>query len=118
MIVGVQGSRNFNDYSVFLRAIGTTLSMLDQSGDKELTIMSAGPSKVNSFALEFVNVSERSLKARGIRAKVVRVPAAWFKTNMHDVQYFMYFSLPKESVSDLVREADDKDIEVGIYRYA
>ena len=118
MIVGVQGSRNFNDYSVFLRAIGTTLSMLDQSGDKELTIMSAGPSKVNSFALEFVNVSERSLKARGIRAKVVRVPAAWFKTNMHDVQYFMYFSHPKESVSDLVREADDKDIEVGIYRYA
>ncbi len=118
MIVGIQGSRNFNDYSVFLRAIGTTLSMLDKSGEKELTIMSAGPSKVNSFALEFVNVSERSLKARGIRAKVVKVPAAWFKTNMHDVDYFMYFSLPKESISDLVKEAEDKDIDVGIYRYA
>jgi hypothetical protein len=118
MIVGVQGSRNFNDYSVFLRAIGTTLSMLDKAGDKELVIMSAGPSMVNSFALEFVNVSERSLKARGIRAKVVRVPAAWFKSNMHDINYFMYFSLPKESVSDLVKDAEDKDIDVGIYRYA
>lgn len=118
MIVGVQGSRNFNDYSVFLRAMGTTLSMLDKSGDKELTIMSAGPSKVNSFAMEFVNVSERSLKARGIRAKVVKMPMSWFRSNIHELEYFMYFSLPKEPVSDLVDEAEDKDIDVGIYRYA
>lgn len=118
MIVGIQGSRNFNDYSVFLRAMGTTLSMLDKSDSSELVIMSAGPSKVNSFALEFTNVSERSLKARGIKTKVVRVPPSWFKTNMHVIEYFMYFSLPKETTSDLVREAEDKDIDVGIYRYA
>jgi hypothetical protein len=30
----------------------------------------------------------------------------------------MYFSLPKENVSDLVKDAEDKDIDVGIYRYA
>jgi hypothetical protein len=118
MIVGVQGSRNFNDYSVFLRAMGTTLSMLDKTDGKELTIMSAGPSKLNSFALEFANVSERSLKARGIKIKIVRVPPSWFKTNMHVINYFMYFSLPKETASDLIREAEDKDIDVGIYRYA
>ena len=118
MIVGIQGSKNFNDYSVFLRAMGTTLSMLDKSESKELTVMSAGPSKINSFALEFANVSERSLKSRGIKIKIVRVPPTWFKTNMHVINYFMYFSLPKETASDLIREAEDKDIDVGIYRYA
>lgn len=118
MIVGIQGSKNFNDYSVFLRAMGTTLSMLDKVDGKELTIMSAGPSKLNSFALEFINVSERSLKSRGIKLKLVRVPPSWFKSNMHVIDYFMYFSLPKETASDLIREAEDKDIDIGIYRYA
>ena len=80
--------------------------------------MSAGPTNVNSFAMEFSNISERSLKARGIKIKVVKVPPSWFKSNMHVVNYFMYFSLPKETPSDLVREAEDKDIDVGIYRYA
>jgi hypothetical protein len=37
---------------------------------------------------------------------------------MYVINYFMYFSLPKETPSDLVREAEDKDIEVGIYRYS
>lgn len=117
MIVGVQGSRNFNDYAIFLRAIGTSLSMLPEGAD-EFTIMSAGPLRVNEMAMEFSNISERSLKARGIKIKVVKVPPKWFKTNMHVVDYFMYFSLPKEPASDLVREAEDKDVEVGVYRYA
>lgn len=116
MIVGIQGSRNFNDYSVFLRAMGTALYDLD--GDTEFTIMSAGPVRINEMAMEFSNVSERSLKARGIKIKVVKVPPTWFKTNMHVVDFFAYFSLPKESVSDLVRDAEDKDVEVAVYRYA
>lgn len=117
MIVGIQGSRNFNDYQIFLRAMGTALSMLP-SDATEFTIMSAGPVRINEMAMEFSNISERSLKARGIKIKVVKVPPSWFKKNMHVVDYFVYFSLPKETVSDLVREAEDKDIEVGIYRYA
>lgn len=117
MIVGMQGSRNFTDYSIFLRAIGTALSTLPED-DKEFTIMSAGPVRVNEMAMEFSNISERSLKARGIKIKVVKVPPAWFKKNMHVVNHFLYFSLPKETLSDLVREAEDKDVEVGVYRFA
>lgn len=117
MIVGMQGSKNFNDYAVFLRAIGTALASIPD-GDDEFTIMSAGPSRVNEFAMEFSNISERSLKSRGIKIKVVKVPPSWFKSNMHVISYFMYFSLPKETPSDLVREAEDKDIDVGVYRYA
>jgi hypothetical protein len=114
MIVGIQGSRNFNDYTVFLRAMGTALHDLD--GDEEFTIISAGPYRVNEMALEFINVS--NWKSRGIKAKVVKMPPVALKERIADLDYFVYFSLPKESESDLVREAQDKDIEVGIYRYA
>lgn len=112
----MQGSRNFNDYNVFLRAMGTALYDLD--GDTEFTILSAGPHRVNEMAMEFVNVSERSLKARGIKAKVVKMPPIALKERIHDLDYFVYFSLPKEPTSDLVKEAEDKDIEVAIYRFA
>ena len=114
MIVGIQGSRNFNDYTVFLRAMGTALHDLD--GDEEFTIISAGPYRVNEMALEFINVS--NWKSRGIKAKVVKMPPVALKERIADLDYFVYFSLPKESESDLVREAQDKDVEVGIYRYA
>lgn len=116
MIVGVQASRNFDDYQVFLRAMGTALSMMN-GDDSKLTIYSAGPAKLNSMAHEFVNVSERSLKARGIRAVVRKVPPYFIKDNIQDINYFAYFSKPKEPVSDLVTYAEDKDAEVGVYRY-
>jgi len=114
MIVGIQGSRNFKDYTVFLRAMGTALHDLGE--DEEFVIISAGPYKVNEMALEFINVS--NWKSRGIKAKVVKMPPAALKERIADLDYFVYFSLPKESESDLVREAQDKDVEVGIYRYA
>ena len=117
MIIGIQSSRNFSDYNVFLRAMGTALSSISD-GDTQFTIMSAGPAKINSMGMEFCNISERSLKAQGIKVKFVKVPVAWFKTNMQNIDYFMYFSLPKEPVTPLVKDAEDLDIEVGIYRYA
>ena len=116
MIVGVQASRNFDDYQIFLRAMGTALSMMGE-GDTRFTIYSTGPAQLNSMAYEFVNVSERSLKARGIRAVVNKVPPYFIKNNIADIDYFAYFSKPKEPVSDLVEYAESKDAEVGVYRY-
>jgi hypothetical protein len=116
MIVAIQGSKAFNDYSVFLRAMGTSLSMLKED-EKEFLIYSAGPSSINSMGLEFSNVSERSLKARGIKIKFFKVPPSWIKQNIHSVNYLAYFSKPKEPVSNLVDLAESKDIEVGVYRY-
>lgn len=116
MIVAIQGSRNFSDYNVFLRAMGTALSVMDQN-DKTFTIYSAGPVNINSMGLEFANVSERSLKARGIRIRLNKVPPSWIRSNINDIDYLAYFSKPKEPVSDLVDLAEAKDIEVGIYRF-
>jgi hypothetical protein len=116
MIIAIQGTKSFTDYSVFLRAMGTAMSNLDEN-DKEVLIYSAGPYQINAMAQEFSNVSERSLKARGIKIKFNKIPPSWIENNIHDISYFAFFSKPKEPVSKLVDLADAKDVEVGVYRY-
>ncbi|MFM6944057.1 MAG: hypothetical protein ACKOXV_02105 [Bacteroidota bacterium] len=116
MIVAIQGTRNFNDYSIFLRAMGTAMSGIE-SGDDSITVFSAGPAHLNSMGMEFVNVSERSLKARGIKIKLVKVPPSWIEENINKIDYFAFFSKPKETLSPLVDIADAKGVEVGVYRY-
>jgi hypothetical protein len=116
MKIGVSGSKGFSDYAIFLRAMGTALASIPE-GDTSITIFTVGPYKVNDMTMEFANVSERGLKARGISVRVVKISQKWLKSNMGDIDHFIYLSLPKEPLSDLVREAEDKDIFVGVYRY-
>ena len=116
MIVVIQGTRSFNDYTVFLRAMGTALRSIPE-GDTEFTVFSAGPVNVNNFAMEFININERSMKGYGIKTKLVKVPPSWIEENIHIIDYFAYFSKPKESLSRQVELADAKDVEVGVYRY-
>lgn len=116
MIVAIHGSRNFSDYNIFLRAMHTALTQLPD-GDTSVTIMSAGPAQINSFGQEFANITERSLKARGIKIKLIKIPPSWIKENLSNVNYLAYFSKPKEAIPDIVVMADAKDIEVGVYRF-
>lgn len=116
MILAIQGTKTFSDYNVFLRAMGVALSTLTEE-DKEILVASAGPLNINRMALEFFNISERSLKSRGIKIKVIKVPPSWIKENIHSLNYFAYFSKPKEPISELVDLAEAKDVEVGVYRY-
>jgi hypothetical protein len=117
MIVGVQGSRSFDDYAVFLRAMGTALSEMGQD-DREIFIYSAGPARVNSMAMEFSNVSERSLKARGIKIQTRKVPVGWFQDYMSDIDFFAYFCKAGESDSALVGVAESVNKIPYVYRYA
>lgn len=116
MIVAIQGTRGFNDYTVFLRAMGTALRSLPED-DKEFLVFSAGPININEFGMEFMNVNERSMKGYGIKTRFTKVPPSWIEQNIHDINYFAYFSKPKEPVSKQVELADAKSIEVGVYRY-
>jgi hypothetical protein len=116
MKIGIQGTSAFEDYSVFLRAMRVALSEIKE-GDQEFLVYTAGPAKVNSFAMEFINITERSLKAQGIRTRVFKLPPKALKESIHTMDYFAFFSQPKESTSDLVREAEDKEVDVGIFRY-
>lgn len=117
MIVVVQGTSSFSDYSIFLRAMGTAMSMMDTEIDKEILVYSAGPYNINTMALEFVNVSERNLKARGISIKFKKAHPSLIKQEIYNIGYFIFLSKPKEPLSDLVKFAESKDIEVGVYRY-
>lgn len=114
MIIGIQGSKNFNDYSVFLFAMRATLQ--DLGDDKEFVILSAGPHRVNEMAMEFINVS--NWRSRGIKAKVVKMPPLALEERLYDIDRLLYLSLKKESLSDLARGAQDKDIDVRVYRFA
>lgn len=116
MIVVVQGTNNFNDYQVFLRAISVALSSLPKE-DKKIEICSVGPAKTNTMAMEFVNVSERSMRSRGIKLKLRYVPPSWVIENVKSINYFAYLSTPSEPKGNLVKEAENNNVEVGIFRY-
>jgi hypothetical protein len=116
MIIGIQGTKNFNDYTIFLRAMGTALTSM-KDGDNEIVIYSAGPMQINAFAMEFSNISERSLKARGKKIKLNKIPPSWLLENIEKIDYVAYFSKPKEPLPDLVELAESHNVDVGVYRY-
>jgi hypothetical protein len=116
MIVAVQGTKEFSDYNVFLRAMSVALSSMP-TDDTDFVIYSAGPAKINSMVSEFSNLSERGMKARGRKIKFYKVPASWISDNMEHINYFAYLSRPNESLSKLVANAELKNVEVGIFKY-
>ncbi len=116
MIVVVQGSKDFNDYQVFLRSMGVALSYMAEE-DTEFIIYSAGPTKINSFVSEFSNLSERGMRSRGKKIKFYKVSLPWLYENIEQANYLAYLSTPKEKSSKLVAEAELKNIEIGIFKY-
>jgi hypothetical protein len=116
MIVAVQGTNDFDDYNIFIRAMGVALSCMPEE-DKEFVIYSAGPVKINAFVSEFSNLSERGMKARGRKIKFYKVANVWSEENINQVNYFAFLSRPKQPNSKLVDVAEKNNIEVGIFRY-
>lgn len=116
MIVVVQGTNEFSDYSVFIRAMGVALSGMSND-DPEFAIYSVGPARVNAMVSEFSNLSERGMKARGKKIKYYKVPGQWVEENMTHVNYFAFLCNPKQTPSKLVAKAELENIEVGIFRY-
>lgn len=117
MLMAVQGTNRFDDYNVFMRAMYTALHTMKDT-DKEIYIYSAGPVKVNNMALEFSNITESSLKARGIRIQTRRVTTKWLEDNMNSIDYLAFFSKPGEPFSKLVDVADSHKVEAQVYSYA
>ncbi len=116
MIVGVQGTSSFDDYQIFLRAMGVALSGMP-AGDDYFYIYSAGPSNVNKMVMEFANISEKGMKSRGKKIKMYKVAPSWISENFSEVNYFVYLAKPKEINSKLVAEAQLNNVEVGIFKY-
>jgi hypothetical protein len=114
MNVAVQGTKEFSDYTVFLRSMGVALSGIQ---DSEFNVYTVGPSTVNSFTAEFCNLSENSLKRRGIKVKFYKVPSSFVEENIDNIDYFIFLSTPNQKVSKLAATAELSGVEVGIFRY-
>lgn len=118
MIIGVQGSLAFDSYQVFMRAMLVAMS-IKSNEDNQIHIYAAGPVKVNSFVSEFSNITEDSLKARGIRIRFFKVPPSWLQENVDKIDYFAYLSKPKEQKSNLAEFIDkDESVESGWFCYS
>lgn len=116
MIVGVQGTPNFNNYNIFLRAMAVALSEL-KDNEKEFYLYSVGPANVNDMAMEFVNLSERGMKSRGKSIKLFRVTPQWLEENIDSFDHFAFVANPKERVSNLVSLSKSKNINTNVYNF-
>lgn len=114
MNVAVQGTKEFSDYNVFLRAMGVALSDI---GDTEFNVYTAGPAQINSFTAEFCNRSENSLKQRGIRVRYYKVPASYIEENAEFFNYFAFLSAPNQRPSKLTASMELAGVETGIFKY-
>jgi hypothetical protein len=92
MNVAVQGTKEFSDYQVFMRAMGVALS---SCSDSEFNVYSAGPAAINSYTAEFCNMSENSLRSRGIKVKFMKVPPSYIEDHMYLTMW--HFFLPQIS---------------------
>jgi hypothetical protein len=114
MNVAVQGTKEFSDYNIFLRAMGVALSDI---GDGELNVYTAGPAQINSFTAEFCNRSENSLKQRGIKVRFYKVPSSFIEENAESFNYFAFLSAPNQRPSRLTATMELAGVEVGLFRY-
>jgi ribonuclease BN (tRNA processing enzyme) len=116
MKVVVQGTNEFNEYQIFLRAMGIALSSM-QKDDEDYIVYSVGPVQIQSFVSEFCNVSEKGLKARGIKVKFYKTNPQWIEENMNDINYFAYFSKPNQHISKLASLAQSNNVELNVFSY-
>lgn len=116
MIIVVEGTKSFEDYEIFMRAMGVALS--NATNDTEIQVWSVGPHKINSFTASFCNSSENFLRQKGFKISFSKVNFSWVIENMSYVNYYAFFSLPKDPLSKLVQQAQlIESCEVGIFRY-
>lgn len=115
MKIAVLGSKNFDDYTIFLRAMRTALYSMDEA-DREIELYPVGR-RVGQFAIGFANTTEDSLRGRGIKISCRKRPHEWLASNMHDMDYFAFFKKPGEPTSKLVDLADDNNVEAQIYEF-
>jgi len=116
MKIAVQGSKSFSDYNIFLRAMRTALYSMSED-DKAIELYPLGPHIVNNMAIGFANITEDSLRPRGIKISCHQRPAGWAEKNVKDFDYIAYFCKPGEPFSRLVDLADELEMNPAVYSY-
>tara|TARA_B110000259_G_scaffold180550_1_gene221432 strand:- start:3115 stop:3480 length:366 start_codon:yes stop_codon:yes gene_type:complete len=110
MKIVIQGTRNFKDYEIFLTGMRYVIERREPT-DTQLTFYAAGPANINAMLLGFINITENTMKSNGVRAKIVRLPHSEIQKKLPEVDKFLFFCLPKEPGTNLVKYFQDKDPE-------
>ena len=121
MKILVYGNQKFSDYDTFTRAIVVAIDNKVTSDDDKIDIYTAGPYKINQFAAEFVNKTERFFKQKGIKSRFYRVLKNDVQENFdnYDLDTVVYLSTKNDrsEIFDVViSEAENKNIPVSIYK--
>jgi len=114
MIIVVEGTKSFNNYDTFVRAMGVALSSI--KNDNSVEIWSIGPHNVNNYTAAFCNITENYLRQKGIKISFQRMHHSVAENNMHKVNYYVFFGDKKEPVSKMCANAELNGVETGIFR--
>ena len=116
MVIVVEGTKEFSDYEIFMRAM--TVALSTPNGNNQIQVWSLGPHKINNFTAAFCNSAENYLKQKGFKVSFSKINQQWVKDNIEHVTYYAYFSLPKEPLSKFATYMEhQEDLEMGIFRY-
>lgn len=121
MKILVYGNTKFADYDTFTRAVVVAIDNVVAPDDSKLEIYTAGPYKINQFAAEFVNKTERFFKQKGIKSRFYRVLKKDVAENFdnYDLDSVVYLSTKNdrsEIFDAVISVAEEKDIPVNIYK--
>lgn len=115
MKISIQGNKRFSDYGTFRKAMATVLYQLKLKEQKEIVVFSAGPQSITNMAKEFFNISEDSLRAYGVKHKIILVPPKWIRENLSELDELVYFASPREAVPQILEVADKKGYRTIVY---
>lgn len=117
MKVLIQGSNDFTNEAVFLRAMGVALSDFSMRDGTVIEFHHIGPRKVSNLVVGFCNMTEDRIRgvARSIRAYPIAYPVASKLISTFD--YFIYLDGGGQKMSPLVALAESVGVEVGVFRY-
>lgn len=111
MKVLINGSKDFDDPLTFRRAMGVVMS--DMS-DSELSLYLTGAYKTSDIARQFVNLTEKSFAARGMRLTYIDVPHTH---PLDDIDIVVVCVNPPAKNTFVGRRAEEQGKEVYVFRY-
>lgn len=115
MIIAVEGTKSFENYDTFMRAMGIALS---NNLDQDIQVWSLGPHKINGFTAAFCNSSENFLRQKGYKISFSKINGSWVEQYIDYINYYAFFSLPNESLSKMAQKVQNiEGCELGIFRY-
>jgi S-methylmethionine-dependent homocysteine/selenocysteine methylase len=116
MVIVVEGTKSFSDYELFM--VGMAKALSHPMNESRIQVWTLGPHKINSFTAAFCNSSEDYLKQKGFKVSFSKVNLDWVKSNIEYVDFFGYFSLPKEPESKAMSYMQKQEgLQVGWFRY-